>query len=102
MVINSRSRLIQFQLAIANYLAKTNSGRTASAVSSLDNDRLGKLFIDVVAAVLDGDRAASSAAGYHGDGFTAVATQREQKSVQILIVCFNALDDVLLAQFCSF
>ena len=66
------------------------------------NDRLNQdggsqLVVDVVPAVLDGDHTAAPAAGDDRDGFAAVAAQRKQKRVQLLILGDDVPDDVFLA-----
>ena len=61
------------------------------------HDGLGQLLVDVVAAILDGHGAAASAVGNHRDRLTAVAAQREQKRIELLIVCLYGFDDVFLA-----
>jgi hypothetical protein len=56
-----------------------------------------QLIIDVIASVFDGHSAAALPAGYHSNGFSAIATQREKEGVQLLIIGFNATDNIFLA-----
>ena len=66
-----------------------------------DGDGLGQLGIDAVSAVFDGDHAASAPAGDDSDVLTAVATQREQKSIEFFIIGVNSLNNIFLAKLCS-
>ena len=59
-----------------------------------------QLIVDAVSAVLDGDDAGASAAGDHGDGFSAVAAQREQEGIQFIILCGDVIDQIFSTQLC--
>ena len=58
-------------------------------------------MVDVLSAILDGYNATAAATGYHRNGLATVATQREQKRVQLCVIRFNPLNDVLFAQLGS-
>ena len=62
----------------------------------LDQNGCRQFIVDIVSAILDGNSTATSAAGHHGDGLSAVTAQREQKCIQFLIIGVNALNDVFL------
>ena len=66
----------------------------------LNDNGLGKLFIDIVATILDGHRAAASPAGYNGNGFAAVATKGKQESIQFFIVGLDTANMVFPADLC--
>jgi hypothetical protein len=68
---------------------------------SFHRNGIRQLLVDAVSAILDGHHTSASAAGDHGNGFAAVATQRKQERIQFLIVGFNAPDDVFLSQLRS-
>ena len=69
------------------------------AILSSDNDRLSQLIVDAVSCVFDGDHAAASAAGDHGDGLAAVAAQREEERVEFFVVGQDLLNDVFFTFF---
>ena len=81
-------------------MGKRQSADHFAAVSS-DNDGLGELIVDVVAGILNGYSAALSPAGDYGDGLTAVTAQGEQKRIQLLIISFDPLNDILFTFLCS-
>ena len=60
-------------------------------------DRFLELLVNAVPTVLYGDHAASPAAGNRGDGLAAVTAQREQECIQILIIGFDSLNNILFA-----
>ena len=66
----------------------------------LDDDRVGQLLVKVVPRVLDGDNTASLNVRNHCDFLPALAAQREQKSVHLLIVGVDLADDVFLTLYC--
>ena len=72
---------------------KTKDGSLLS-----DQDCRGELIVDAVAAILDGDDAGLSSAGDYGDGFTGVATQGEEKSVQFFVIGFDVCNDVFFSE----
>ena len=57
----------------------------------------GQLFVDIVSAILDGNRAATPAAGYHRDGLAAVAAKGKQKGIQLFVIGVDAADDIFLS-----
>ena len=65
-----------------------------------DDDRRRQLVVDAVSSILYRDGAASSPAGNHRDRLAAVTPQGKQKGIQILILCFNPHNGVLLSFFC--
>ena len=66
---------------------------------NLDNDGFRQLIVDIVTTVLDGNRAAVTATGHHGDRLTGVATQGEEERIELIVIGFDGLDDVFLSQF---
>ena len=70
-------------------------------MSVLHQNGLGKLPVDGVPTVFDGNGAASLTAGYHGDGLTAVAAQREEKGIQLRVVGEDAGDDIFFSGLCA-
>ena len=65
-----------------------------------DFNSLCQLRIDAISAVLDGDYIAALPPGYQGNGFAAVAAQREQKRVQFFVLCLDLADDVFGSFLC--
>ena len=59
-----------------------------------------KLFVDVISAVLYRDDAVLFVAGDDGDGFTDIATEREEECVQLFVVGLEGGDDILFALCC--
>ena len=84
-------------LGAANKYPKGNQ-RTAFCGSTND-DRGRQLIVYVVSAVLNGNRAATSAAGNHGHGLAAIAAQGEQKAIEFFVIRFDPLDDIFFAFF---
>ena len=66
-----------------------------------DPDRRGQLAVDAVSAVLDADHTAAPTAGYHRNGFAAVAAQGKQERVQLPVIGLDMTNDVLFAQLGS-
>jgi hypothetical protein len=64
-----------------------------------DNDRCRQLIVNIVSAVFNRHGAAASAAGNNGDGFAAVAAQREQKAIEFLVFRLNPLDQIFFSDF---
>lgn len=93
--------LTKIKLPFANLRIKDNQRIVFGSRDLSDHDRLSQLIIDVVPAVLDRHRAAALSAGNYRDRFTAVAAQREQKRVQLFIICFDPLNDVFFAFLCT-
>ena len=87
-------------LDVANLQPKTIPGIVFSGVGS-NNDGLGQLIVNAVSAILHGYYAAALPAGYHRNWFAAVAAQRKQKRIQILVLGFNAGNDVLFSLLCG-
>ena len=67
----------------------------------LNDNSIGKKFVDAVATVLNRDDTAASATRYHGDRLSLVATEREEKGVQLLIVGENILDEIFFSELCG-
>ena len=65
-----------------------------------DDNGFRQLGVDVVAPILDGNHAAASAPGNHGDGLAAVAAQGEEEGVQLLVIGVDALDNVFGTKLC--
>ena len=65
-----------------------------------DHNGFCQLIVNGIAAVLDGNDTGALLTGDDGDGFAAVASQREQECVQFLIIGFDPLNDVFFA-FCG-
>ena len=63
----------------------------------LNDDGFCQLIVDIIPTVLDGHGAAALSAGYHRDGLAAVATQGEQEGIELLVVGFDAADDIFLS-----
>lgn len=66
-----------------------------------ENDGLCQLGVNIVSAVFDGYGAAAPAVGNHCNGFTAVATQGEQKRIQLFIVGLDPLNDIFFSFLCG-
>lgn len=66
-----------------------------------DDDGLCQLRVKIISAVFDGYGAAASAVGNHRNGFTTVATQGEQKRIQLFIVGLDPLNDILFSFLCG-
>ena len=84
-------------LDIANKQSKGNQ-RTAPCISSND-DRFSQLIVDIVSAVLDGNRAAALPAGDHGHRLAGIAAQGKQKCIEFFVISVDPLNDILLAFF---
>ena len=59
-----------------------------------DHNGLCQLGVDIVPAVLNGDSAAALPMGNDRNGLAAVAAQREQKRVQLFVVCVDLPDGI--------
>ncbi len=66
-----------------------------------DDDSLSQLIVDVISAILDGNRTATSTAGNHRNRLTAVTAQREQEGVQLFIIGLDPLNDIFFSFFCG-
>ena len=66
----------------------------------LEDDRIGQLPVEVIPRILDGHDAASPDVGDHRDLLPAVAAQREQKGVHLLVICVDLMDDIFLSLYC--
>ena len=87
-------------LVIANRALKTISGLSSAFIIWSDNNCLRQLIVDVVSAVLDGNCTAVLPPCDNGDRFTAVTAQRKQKCIQLFIISFDPLNNVLFAFLC--
>ena len=86
---------------MANLWVKKQSAKLRSSFAKAsDDDGLGQGLVDAVSGVLDGDGAAAALVGDNGDGFAAVAAQREQKGVQLVIVRIDGQNDIFLSFLC--
>ena len=85
---------------MANLWAKGDQ-RITFCVGGSDDDGLRQLRVDVITGVLDGNDAAAFQMGDDSDGLTAVTAKRKQKRVQLFVIGFDPLNDVLLANLCS-
>ena len=74
---------------------KTISGLSFPLSHNLDS--LSQLIINVVSAIFNGDYTTTTLAGDHSDRLTCLASQRKEKRVQILVIGFNARNDIFLA-----
>ncbi len=70
---------------------------SGSPFEKSDDDGFSQLLIDIVPAVFNGNGTVILASGYYGNGFTAVAAEGEQKSVQFFVISFDPLNDILFA-----
>ncbi len=61
----------------------------------LNDNSLSQLIVNIIAAILDGYGTAASAAGYYGDGFAAVASERKEKAVELLVIRKDLFYDIL-------
>jgi len=62
----------------------------------------GKLPVYAVSAVLYRDYAIASRAAYNSNIFTAIAPEREQKRIQLIVVCFDIAYDIFNSQLCLY
>ena len=62
---------------------------------------IGKIVVDGVSTVLDGNDAAALLVRNDGDRLAGVAAQREQKRIQLLVVGFDTLNDVFDSFLCG-
>ena len=87
------------KLADANKRATRSPVDTGEAVrSDLDGGR--QLKVDVVSAVLDRNDTAARAAGHNGNRFAAVAAEREEKGIKLLIFRVDLADGVFFSFSC--
>ena len=87
---------IRFKLASPNFWAQKKRSHDRVLFGS-DQNGLCQLVINAVAAVLDRDDAGLAPTGNDGDRFAAVAAQRKEKSVQLLVIGIDLFDDVFFA-----
>ena len=65
-----------------------------------NDDCLSQLAVNVISAVLDRNSTAVLTVRHYGDRFAAVAAQRKQKCVQILVICFDSLYNIFFSFNC--
>jgi len=92
------------RLAAANRKVKNN--RLAESLiaygdlSRKSHDyRFRKLIIYIISAVFNGNDTAAFHTANNGNSFTAVASEREKKSVELLIVGIDSANDIFFSFF---
>ena len=61
------------------------------------SDGFHQHLIHRISAVLDSGDTSALKVGYDRDRLTGIAAEREQKSVQFIVICVNLLNDIFLA-----
>lgn len=65
----------------------------------LDYNSFCELVVDVISSVLDRNDTSAFEVGDNGDGFAAVASEREQECIKLFVVGVDLNDDIFLAFF---
>ena len=71
-----------------------------SLSADLNDDRFGKLSIDIVSSILDRNNASTLKMTNYGDSLTAVAAKGKKKCIKLLVVGFDTADYVFATFVC--
>ena len=81
-------------------MGKKSDPRDHFSLLSLNNNGCRQLFIDAVAAILDGEHTAAPTPGNNRHRLAAVTAKGKEKGIQVFVIGFDALDDVFPAFRC--